>query len=250
MIHIQPLGTFSKAQRRVMDLTAEYMALYFNLEVKVDKDLPLSVIPAKAQRVHPSWGMKQILTTHVLDKLLRPRLPKTAVAYICLTSMDLYPGDDWNFVFGQASLRQRTGVQSIYRNGDPEESEEAFQLCLRRTIKTAVHETGHMFSMLHCIKYECCMNGSNSRPESDAQPFWLGPECVAKICWGMKVDPQDRYKALYLWCRENGFDKEAAFFAESLKTLGGTVPVVEEKARPTEKGGPREGDRVKAAPVN
>ena len=28
---------------------------------------------------------------------------------------DLYPEDDWNFVFGMASLRKRTGVFSLAR---------------------------------------------------------------------------------------------------------------------------------------
>ncbi len=90
---------------------------------------------------------------------------------IALTTSDLWPGKGWNFVFGQARLRERVGVWSLYRNGDPDESEGAFRLCLLRTIKTATHETGHMFSLRHCTKYECNMCESNNSEESDRSPM-------------------------------------------------------------------------------
>ena len=76
-----------------------------------------------------------------IETKLRP------LAYLALTASDLWPGQGWNFVFGEASLRQRIGVWSIYRNGDPETD---FQLCLRRTLSTASHETGHILGMAHC----------------------------------------------------------------------------------------------------
>ncbi|MFC1588521.1 archaemetzincin, partial [Planctomycetota bacterium] len=157
IIYIQPLGEFSGTQRKIIDLTREYMATYFGVTVKVEKKLPLSIIPKEARRVHPSWGVKQILSTYVLHSVLQPRLPEDAAAMIAFTTSDLWPGRGWNFVFGQASLRERVGVWSVYRNGDPDESDDSFKLCLVRTLKTAVHETGHMFGQLHCIQYECCM---------------------------------------------------------------------------------------------
>ena len=49
----------------------------------------------------------------------------------------------------------------------------------RFALITATHETGHMFSMLHCTAYECCMCGSNHREESDRRPVYLCPECTA-----------------------------------------------------------------------
>ena len=220
-IYVQPLGEFTATQRRIVTLTAEFMGHYFDLPVKVRKDLPLSIIPKKARRVHPSWGMKQILSTHVLDDVLRPRLPKDAVAYIAFTTSDLWPGRGWNFVFGQASLRERVGVWSIYRNGDPDESAAAFRLCLLRTMKTASHETGHMFSMLHCTRYECNMCGSNHREESDRRPIALCPECVAKIWWITGVDPAERYRKMAAFFKEQGLKPEQAFCEKSIAALAG-----------------------------
>jgi archaemetzincin len=220
IIYIQPLGAFGKKQRQIINLTAEFMGLYFNVAVKVRKDLALSLIPAKARRVHPNQGMKQILAGYVLDHLLKPRLPADAAACIAFTSSDLWPGKGWNFVFGLASLSERVGVWSIYRNGDPSKGQKEFQLCLLRTIKLAVHETGHMFSLRHCTAYECNMCGCNNRAESDRRHVFCCPECLAKICWAGRADPIKRYRKLAEWFKKNGFKKQTAFCHKSIKALG------------------------------
>ena len=224
VLYIQPIGNFSAPQRKIIDLTAEYMKLYFTLPVKVNKTLPLKVIPASARRTHPTWGDKQILTTHILDETLPPLLAKDAAALIAFTPSDLWPGKGWNFVFGQATLRRRVGVWSIYRNGDPSKGPAEFRLCLLRTIKTATHETGHMFSMLHCTAYACNMCGSNNRVESDSHPSALCPECLAKVCWGAGADPLKRFVSLQRFCVAQGLGDQADFFARSIRALGGTVP--------------------------
>lgn len=220
VIYIQPLVDFGEKQRRIVNLTADFMKRYFNVPVKVRKDLSLKIIPAEARRTHPAWGVRQILAGHVLDDVLKPRLPKDAAAYIAFTTSDLWPGKGWNFVFGMASLRERVGVWSIYRNGDPARD---FKLCLLRTIKTATHETGHMFSMQHCIAYECNMCGSNNRSESDRRPVFACPECMAKICWACRADPVERYRKLAAFFRKNGLKKQEKFCHKSIEALGGKV---------------------------
>ncbi len=218
-IYVQPLGDFTDTQRKIVTRTAQFMQAYFGLPVNVRPDLSLDLIPARARRTHPHWGDKQILSTYVLSDLLHPRLPKDATAYIALTTSDLWPGEDWNFVFGQASLIHRVGVWSIYRNGDPHQSDEAFRLCLVRTIKTATHEMGHMFSVKHCIQYECNMCGSNHRAERDRLPLWLCPHCLAKLCRATKADPQERYEKLIAFCKAHGLEKEQHFYEKSLSVM-------------------------------
>lgn len=220
VIYVEPLGDFNKTQRQIFELTAEFMHIYFALPVKVGQGLPLEKIPAHARRTHPTWGDKQILSTYVLDALAR-RLPDDAAASIALTASDLWPGEGWNFVFGQASLKHRVGVWSIYRNGNPDEGQQAFRLCLRRTIKTATHETGHMFSMLHCTAYECNMCGSNHRAESDRRPLWLCPECLAKLTWTTGADVQQRFRRLAAFAKEHGLAREAEFYEKSAEMVGG-----------------------------
>ena len=228
-IYIQPLGEFDETQMKVVKLAADYMGRFFCVPVKVRRPWKLSMVPAKARRVHPSWGMPQVRTGYVLNDLLKPRRPKDALAYIAFTASDWWPGEGWNFVYGQASLRQRVGVWSIYRNGDPKESEETFRLCLRRTIKTAVHETGHILSMYHCIAYECVMNGSNHRAESDRQPLALGPVCLRKLCWNVGAKPLPRYRALAAFCREQKLKGPLAFFEKSIQVLEQTSTTQNER---------------------
>ena len=110
VIYVQPLGDFTPTQRKIIDLTAEFLGMYFDLPVKVREGLRLDIIPAKARRTHPEWGDKQILTTFVLQQVLAPRLPKDAAVSLAFTTSDLWPGEGWNFVFGQASLSERVGV--------------------------------------------------------------------------------------------------------------------------------------------
>jgi len=224
VIYIQPLGDFTATQRKIVALTADFLGRFFSMPVKELQPLPLAVIPAEARRVHPSWGDKQILTTYVLEKILKPRLPKDAFACIALTSSDLWPGAGWNFVFGQASLRHRVGVWSLYRNGDPDAGEQEFRLCLLRTLKTASHELGHMCSMLHCIEYECNMCGSNHREESDRRPLALCPECLAKVCWATKADPVKRYAGLIEFCKAQKLEPELEFYIKAFSALGGKAP--------------------------
>lgn len=218
-LYIQPIGDFTKPQMKIITLTTRYLGIFYDVPVKTLTTLPLSAIPASARRQHPSWGMDQILSTYVLDTVLKPHRPKDACALIAFTASDLWPGEGWNFVFGQASLRERVGVWSIYRNGDPGDNKEAFLLCLRRTLKTGTHETGHMFSIKHCTAYECGMCGCNHREESDRRPLWFCTECMAKVCWATRVMPVPRFRKLSAFCATYGLKKEAEFYQRCITTL-------------------------------
>lgn len=244
VIYIQPLGSFSSSQQRVVDLTAEFLGIFFGLEVKVQKRLALDIIPPRARRTHPQWGDRQIHSGYVLTRVLKRGLPRDAAARIALTSSDLWPGDDWNFVFGQASLRERVGVWSLYRNGDPAGGLEAFRECLLRTVKTASHETGHMFSMRHCTAYDCSMCGSNSREESDRRPLWLCPECWCKVVWAAGVDPVDRFAKLREFCRRTGLPAERDYYDRALAVLRQVQPGASSAAAPLTGAGTAQGEDV------
>jgi len=59
-----------------------------------------------------TWGDRQVLAGYVLDSVLKPRLPGDAAACIAVTASDLWPGEGWNFVSGEASLQDRVAVKS------------------------------------------------------------------------------------------------------------------------------------------
>ncbi len=220
VIYIQPLGEFEGSQQRTLDLTAECMKLFFGLPVKVMTRVDLALLPDGARRVHPTWHVPQVLSTYILDKVLAPRRPDDAVAVLGLTTCDLWPGEGWNFVFGQASLSERVGVWSLFRNGDPNGAPSAFDKYLLRSLKTAVHETGHMLGIPHCIAYSCCMNGSNSLDESDRAPFEFCPECQAKIWWTCRTEPVSRWTALLAFAERNRLRGDAEFWRRTLAAFG------------------------------
>jgi archaemetzincin len=221
VLYIQPLGELKGRRKEIVDLSAEFMGLYFGTECRVLEALPLSLIPENKRRPARGFG-EQIKADVILDDILRPRLPKDAAAYIAFTASDLYPEDHWNFIFGQAYLYHRVGVWSLARFGDPDESDDAFRLCLLRTIKTATHETGHMFSMHHCILYECNMDGSNHLEESDAKPLWLCPECFAKVLFATGQDPKESLRKQAAFARKHGLKVEAEFYEKSIRAIDGS----------------------------
>ena len=218
IIYIQLIGTFTKKQLDVLDQTMEYMQISFGLPVKKLAAFPLNKIPQSARRVHPTWKIKQLHTKYIMNKVLFPNRPKDAVALVGFTGMDLYPDPNWNFVFGIASLQRRIGLWSIYRNGDPENPKEYLK-CLRRTIATAIHETGHILAIKHCIAYKCVMGGCNSQEEADRAGLAYCPSCLRKLTWNTKANPTERYKKLIVLTKKLKLEKEQLFFEKSLGVL-------------------------------
>jgi archaemetzincin len=215
-IYLCLVGDISEPQRRILDLTQDYLAQFFDCPVRVQRRIGLAPVPARARRTHPSWGDPQVLTGYILHEVLEPERPADALAYLALTASDLWPGRGWNFVFGEANLRERVGVWSIYRNGDPEAD---FQLCLRRALSTASHETGHVLGLWHCSAYSCLMNGSNHQEEKDARPLHLCPVCLRKLCWNLQVEPVTYLTNLKAFCRQNGLDPERGWYERAIAAL-------------------------------
>ena len=202
-IYLQPFGDLRADQQAAVAKTAQYVALYFGLPVTTLPTVPANALPGDARRLHPRTGERQLWTWPVLE-YLHARRPEDAVALIALTGEDLYPDENWNFVFGQAHLRARVGVWSLHRLCDAEAGDEGKRLCLRRTVATAVHELGHMLSMHHCVAWECVMNGINHQAEADRVPLEPCPACLAKLCDATSCDLPKRFTGLRAFWKENG----------------------------------------------
>lgn len=215
-LYIQPLGSFNETEQKILKLTAEYLSIFYKVPTEILDSLPLSLIP-KTERRDLGEG-EQINVSYVLSDVLKPRLPDDAVSYLAFTTDDIYKGD-FNFLFGLGSTKKRVGVYSINRFGNPQENHAEFQQVLKRTLKLASHELGHMFGIKHCTKYECVMNGSNSLYELDAKPYHLCPVDLLKISWNLDINEIERYeKLLYFW-EDNGFPVEADFYKKSIMLL-------------------------------
>jgi archaemetzincin len=217
-IYLCLVGDFTEAQRRILALTEQYLSVFFDCPVRVRRQVALASIPTRARRTHPSWGDEQVLTGYVLHEVLEPGRPADALAYLALTASDLWPGKGWNFVFGQANLRERVGVWSIYRNGDPEKE---FPLCLRRALGTASHEAGHILGLRHCTAFRCLMNGSNHQEERDRRLLHLCPVCLRKLLWNVRAEPAQYLTKLKNFCQAHGLGPEGVWYDRALVAMAG-----------------------------
>jgi archaemetzincin len=220
---MQPLGEFTEDEGALMRTAARFASLYFQLPVRIAGPAPL---PPKDRRTIRFLGrsVTQYRTRWIFLGQLLPRLPQDAVAFLGITVEDIYPGPDWNYVFGEAYLDRRIGVYSLARylprfwnEADTPQTRLRSRL---RTFKVLAHETAHMFGLEHCITYECVVNGSNSLEETDRQPVHLCPECLRKLHWNRGFDIAARYRALHRFYLEQGLEAEADFVASRLARAG------------------------------
>jgi len=220
-IYLQPLGEFPKGKIPLVKTLKEYAAAYFNMHVDVLPYLALSERNITT-RVNPYTLNRQILTSDVLA-ILQKNVPADAFCVLAITMEDLYPEPSWNFVFGQASLRERVGVYSFARY-DPafygqKRGKDYEKILLWRSCKVLAHETGHMFGLTHCIYFDCVLNGSNHLAESDARPVHLCPVCLRKLQHSIGFDVVSRYGNLFRFYKKVGFDDEAQWIANRLKRI-------------------------------
>lgn len=230
-IYVLPLGEFSGMAAPDLAVVERFAAAFFQVPVEVLPALDVTGTTLRS-RQNPYSGERQLLTTDILD-LLRGQLPADAFCLVGVTMTDLYPDPNWNFVFGQASLRQRVGVYSFARYASDDSS-----LMLRRSLKVMGHEIGHMFGIRHCTYFECIMNGSNHLAESDRRPMHLGPVDLRKLMWSVGFDPVDRYRQLAKVYLELGFDDEAAWVDQRLELVGAGLPAIPREPRATRRARP------------
>jgi archaemetzincin len=186
VLYLVAVGELPEPQTALVARTGELLSRFFQTEVKVLPPLPSSLVPPEHRRTR-DFG-EQWQTGPILDALLTRR-PDDAAGLMAITAVDLYPGPEWNFVFGEARYGERVGVMSLWRHG--ELSKEP-SVVLSRTLGTAAHELGHMLGLQHCVAFECVMNGANSQAESDAMPLEPCPACLEKLRLRLGLDPVRR----------------------------------------------------------
>ena len=89
-------------------------------------------------------------------------------------------------------------------------------MCLRRTLGTASHETGHILTIRHCTAFSCNMCGANSNEEGDRHPLHFCPVCLRKICWNLQLEPIGYMERLLEFCQRHGLEDEALYYRQAL----------------------------------
>jgi archaemetzincin len=207
LIYLKPVGHFSNLQQGVLKLTRQYVEIFFQQKTVLLETVPDTRVPAGARRMRTE-GYEQLLASYILDTMLKGQIPAKGIVVMAITEKDLYPKEDWNFVFGLASYKDRVGVSSIYRLQDEALHTGNFTKCLERLIKVSTHEIGHMFSLHHCTYARCLMNGSNHLGETDAAPARLCSQCQKKLLWNMRFDINKRLRKLAEFFASNHLQSE------------------------------------------
>lgn len=107
-LYLQPLGEFPADTSPDVKQLTQFAEAFFTLPVELRPAVDLAGLPITS-RTHPSTRQRQLLTSDILT-WLQTRSPEDAYCILAVTMADLYPADDWNFVFGQAGVLDGGGL--------------------------------------------------------------------------------------------------------------------------------------------
>ena len=116
----------------------------------------------------------------LLDMLLR-RCPRDAAKVLAVTERDLFI-PVLTFVFGQAQLGGRVGVVSFARLRQEFYGLAANrEIFLERAYKEALHETGHLFGLVHCAERKCAMSLATAVRQIDLKEDAFCAACARAV---------------------------------------------------------------------
>jgi archaemetzincin len=130
-------------------------------------------------------GRRQYASIPVLERLARD-CPEDALKLLAVTARDLFI-PVLTFVFGQAQLGGRVGVVSLARlrqefYGLPADRE----IFVRRAFTEVLHETGHLFGLVHCANRQCAMSLSTNVRQIDGKSDAYCGACAARLTRGTR----------------------------------------------------------------
>jgi len=170
-----------KTERRIQlvntcdlpDPFAEEMKLLlgqvFRAETTVLK-VPFSPASASPDRQYPAQDFLQYLQSFAAEKTL----------VVAIADHDLsFPG--LNFVFGLSDREKGLAVVSRYRFLGKKKVPRSDHRAFERTLKTAVHEVGHLFGLSHCKDQKCAMFFSFDVADTDYKQMQFCGRCAEKM---------------------------------------------------------------------
>ena len=91
-------------------------------------------------------------------------------------------------VFGEAKQGGKHALISLYRlRKDLGGSTSSTSLLLERAAKVALHESGHLFNLFHCMDEGCLMHFSGGLQDLDSTPLYF-----CRYCWAFLRDALHR----------------------------------------------------------
>jgi len=222
VIRLVPLGDIPESALDTAWLAECVRRFFGGMEVEMLEPVPSAKIESLCKNRQSRGFGTQLWTQDIhsfLNSVKGRRGKVNAFVTMAFTLFDLYPREEWNFVFGQAQMQNGTGVFSFARYGhcDPHQ----FRL---RCAKVLCHELGHLFGLKHCVWHECLMGGSNGDWESDRNPIHLCPVDLAKLDASLGgIDLAAREAALEEFWRASGVEEEAQWCQRCGEAMSGVA---------------------------
>ena len=189
-LYILQLGNFTDKQKQAFQQMKRYISYYYQIPVEELAAISLSSIDSLTMR-KKGRGV-ELLSTELINKVLPKFVPKVSLGIVAITNHNLFPEKRLNYVFGQASAKQKTAVISLNRLGNLAVEQEK-KIAKTRAFKVLSHEIGHLLGFKHCLAFLCNMNGANHLKELDRQPTWQCPDCLVKWKWRLGQSTSARH---------------------------------------------------------
>jgi archaemetzincin len=153
-------------------MVTESLAGRFGLALR-EMEIPSVDFAFDAER--RQWSSIEIL------QMLARMCPADAAKLLAVTDRDLFV-PVLTFVFGQAQLAGRVAVCSLARL-----RQEFYGLAPNREVlvgraaKEALHETGHLFGLVHCADRRCAMSLATNVRQIDTKETAFCAQCGARL---------------------------------------------------------------------
>ncbi|CAF1400003.1 unnamed protein product, partial [Didymodactylos carnosus] len=232
-IYVQPFQGINELRAPSLELISNFSCAFFHgCDIEV---LPaVNFLPTMKRRINEWTKQEQYLVSDLLDylnEMKSKRNMRKELVCIGVTMSDIYPGENWNFVYGQAMMTEGYGVYSFarfdplfpYKTINIELTDEHRIIILRRAIKVFIHELMHLFGLHHCIYYLCLMNGANHEKEMDQQPLYLCPVCLRKAYSTFQFNIVDMYQTIIDHCQKLKFDYETNWYTNRLTHIKSNI---------------------------
>lgn len=212
------VGQMPKKEKELLRIVADYLQTVHGIPATIDPHHTKLQKQDQRTRGHQQYALEPQL------KILSQKQEKLTFS-LGFTNQDLYPasrGDTMNFVMGVAEPYYARGLFSTYRLGNNQ------NLKLKRLMKLAAHEFGHMRGIDHCTPYACNMQGVNSVDEMDRTPLTFCAQDMAKIChvnhWSLKKGYRRQLRFFQTFAQrhkiEMDFSQEIAHLKEKIHKIG------------------------------
>ncbi len=142
----------------------------FRAETTVLK-VPFPHAPASTDGQYPAREFLQYLQSFAEET--------TLVAAIADPDLS-FPG--LNFVFGLSDPENGVSVVSMHRFLGKKKVSQSDRPAFERTLKTAVHELGHLYGLSHCKDQKCAMFFSFTVADTDYKQKQFCARCTEKLC--------------------------------------------------------------------